>query len=137
MFLARGIVVLVLLFAVALAARLYRQWRTGLQDARPDHPTVPESLRAGAERTWVVFTSPYCATCGPVADRLEASDPQARVVRVDATREPHLASAFSVRSAPTVLLADGEGRVRARLVGAEAVEEWAQGSGAFGQSGAV
>jgi hypothetical protein len=128
MILARGIVVLVLLFAVALAARLYRQWRTGLQTAPSNHPTVPEVLRAGAERTWVVFTSPYCATCGPVAARLEASDPGARVVKVDATREPHLADAFSVRSAPTALLADGKGRVQARLVGAEAVENYVSGA---------
>ena len=124
MFLARGLVILVLLFAVILAARLYKQWRMGLRTAQPDHPRVPETLRAGAERTWVVFTSPFCATCGPVADRLQASDPGARVVKVDASREPHLADAFSVRSAPTVLLADREGRVQARLVGAEAVEDY-------------
>ena len=124
MFLARGVVVLVLLFAVALAARLYRQWRLRVQTAQPDHPTVPATLLAGAERTWVIFTTPFCASCGPVAERLEASDPGARVVKVDATREPHLADAFSVRSAPTVLLADGEGQVQARLVGAEAVESY-------------
>lgn len=124
MFLARGVVVLVLLFAVALAARLYRQWRLRVQTAEPDHPTVPATLLAGADRTWVIFTTPFCATCGPVAERLEASDPGARVVKVDATREPHLADAFSVRSAPTVLLADGEGRVQARLVGAEAVDSY-------------
>ena len=121
---ARGVVVLVLLFAVALAARLYRRWRLGVQTAQPDHPTVPATLLAGAERTWVIFTTPFCASCGPVARRLEASDPGARVVKVDATREPHLADAFSVRSAPTVLLADGEGQVQARLVGAEAVESY-------------
>ena len=124
MFLARGLVVIVLLFAVALLARLYRQWRATLQTADPEHPNMPASLLAGAERTWVVFTSPYCATCGPVSDRLQASDPGARVVKVDATREPHLADAFSIRSAPTVLLADGQGRVQARLVGAEAVEAY-------------
>ncbi len=124
MFLARGVIVIVLLFAVALAARLYRRWRAGVTTAQPEHPPVPASLRAGAERTWVVFTSPYCATCGPVSERLQASDPGARVVKVDATREPHLADAFSVRSAPTVLLADGNGRVQARLVGAEAVETY-------------
>ena len=124
MFLARGVVVLVLLFAVALAARLYRQWRLRVQTAQPDHPTMPATLLAGAERTWVIFTTPFCASCGPVAERLEASDPGARVVKVDATREPHLADAFSVRSAPTVLLADGEGQVQARLVGAEAVESY-------------
>ena len=127
MFLSRVVVVVAILFAVALAARLYRQWRTGMQDASPDHPPVPASLLADAERTWVVFTSPYCATCGPVADRLRTSDPGARVVKVDATREPDLADAFSVRSAPTVLLADGRGRVQARLVGAEAVEAYVAG----------
>jgi thiol-disulfide isomerase/thioredoxin len=123
-FLARGVVVILILFAVALAARLYRQWRTRRETEQPDHPTVPASLRAGSDRTWVVFTSPYCASCGPVADRLQASDPGARVVKVDATREPQLADAFSVRSAPTVLLADSQGTVQARLVGPEAVENY-------------
>ena len=124
MFLARGVIVLVLLFAVALVARLYRSWRLGIRTEQPDHPLVPASLLAGASRTWVLFTSPYCATCGPVEARLRASDPDARVVKVDATREPHLASAFSIRSAPTVLLADGAGNVTARLVGAEAVDSY-------------
>jgi hypothetical protein len=124
MFLARGVIVLVLLFAVALAGRLYRSWRAGIRDERPEHPLVPDSLLAGAARTWVVFTSPYCATCGPVEARLRASDPEARVVKVDATREPHLADAFSIRSAPTVLLADAAGHVTTRLVGAEAVETY-------------
>jgi hypothetical protein len=124
MFLVRGGIVFVLLFAVALGTRLYRQWRAGLQNDRPEHPLLPASLLDGSGRTWVVFTSPYCATCGPVAERLRASDPAARVVKVDATREPHLADAFSVRSAPTVLLADGDGRVQARLVGAEAVQDY-------------
>ena len=124
---ARAVVVLVLLFAVALAARLYRTWRAGVRSEQPEHPRVPETLLAGAARTWVLFTSPYCATCGPVEARLRAADPEARVVKVDATREPHLADAFSVRSAPTVLLADGAGNVIARLVGAEAVTEFVVG----------
>lgn len=124
MFLLRAVVVVAILFAVALAGRLYRSWRDGLQDHRPAHPLIPESLRAGAARTWVVFTSPYCATCGPVAERLQASEPDSRVVKVDATAEPHLAGAFSIRSAPTVLLADGAGNVMARLVGADAVREY-------------
>jgi hypothetical protein len=119
----RALIVVVLLFAVALAGRLYRAWRTRLQDERPAHPLVPTSLRTGAHRTWVIFTSPYCATCGPVEARLRASDPGARVVKVDATREPKLAEAFSIRSAPTALLADGDGNVTARLVGAAAVND--------------
>jgi hypothetical protein len=124
MFIARGFVVIVILFAVALAGRVYRAWRDGLRKEQPAHPLVPASLLEGAARTWLVFTSPYCATCGPVEARLRALDPGARVVKVDATREPHLASAFSIRSAPTVLLADGGGNVQARLVGAEAVDAY-------------
>jgi len=120
----RAVVVVTILFAIALVGRLYRSWRGRLQTQRPAHPLVPASLLAGASRTWVVFTSPYCATCGPVEELLRASDPEARVVKVDATREPHLADAFSVRAAPTVLLADGGGRVTARLVGAEAVDSY-------------
>ncbi len=119
----RVVIVVVILLAVALAGRLYRAWRARLQDERPVHPLIPTSLRAGANRTWVIFTSPYCATCGPVEARLRASDPAARVVKVDATREPKLADAFSIRTAPTVLLADGDGNVTARLVGAGAVDD--------------
>src|SRR5438128_803467 len=124
MFLVRGIVVVAMLFAIALGGRLYRSWRAGLQVAPTSHPLLPASLLAGASRTWVVFTTPFCATCGPVEERLRASDPGARVVKVDATREPYLADAFSIRSAPTVLLADAGGNVTARLVGPEAVDAY-------------
>ena len=126
MILARVLIVVVLVFGIALLARLYRSWLARVRAEHPvDTPLVPDALRAGAERTWVIFTSPYCASCGPAEDRLRATDPGARVVRVDATREPLLAKAFGVRSAPTAVLADGAGRVQARLVGSEAVERWA------------
>ncbi len=124
MFLIRATVVVVLAFGVLLATRLYRTWRAGVVAERPDHPLVPVALTKNAARTWVVFTTPYCATCGPVEESLRASDPGARVVRVDATREPLLAQAFKVRSAPTAVLADADGEVQARLVGAEAVHRW-------------
>lgn len=127
MILARAIVVVSLLFALALAARAYRQWRDRLQRDHRPHPKVPASLLDGADRTWVVFTTPYCATCGPVERQLRTADPAARVVRVDATREPHLAGAFRVRAAPTVLLADRVGSVQARLVGADAVSKYLRG----------
>lgn len=125
---ARVLVALVLVFGVLLLARLYRDRKARDRAADPRslaHPRVPDSLRAGADRTWLLFTSPYCATCGPAEERLRASDPDARVVKVDAAREPLLAKAFHVRSAPTAVLADADGHVQARLVGAQAVERWA------------
>lgn len=124
MILVRTAVVVVLVLAVVLVARLYRQWRNRTVTEQPATPLVPQSLRAGAERTWLVFSTPYCATCGPIEDRLRAVDPAANVVRVDARDQPHLSRAFRVRRAPTVLLADGAGRVKARLVGPEAFERY-------------
>ena len=123
MVLVRALVVVAVLLAVALVTRLYRSRRAALAAEQRNHPLVPASLLGGAERTWVLFTTPYCATCGPVEDHLRAADPDARVVRVDATREPDLAHAFRVRTAPTIVLADATGRVRQRLVGADAVRE--------------
>lgn len=125
MILLRFAVAVVLAFGVLLATRLYRSWRAGIVADRPDHPLVPTSLREDAERTWVLFTTPYCATCRPAEESLRAADPGARLVRVDATREPLLADAFRVRSAPTAVLADADGQVQVRLVGAEAVHRWA------------
>lgn len=117
-------VVLALLALFSVAVPLYRRRQHGLQQGPETHPLVPASLRAGAKRTWVVFTTPWCASCGPVEERLRRSDPEARVVKVDATLERDLAGAFSVRSAPTALLADSQGRVQARLVGPQAVDRY-------------
>lgn len=127
MVVARLLVVMTVLVVLALGRRLYRGWRATVADERPEHPVLPAGLRSSAGRTWVVFTTPFCATCGPVEDRLRSADPGAEVVRVDATRDPGLAEAFGIRRAPTALLADADGRVRERLVGPEAVDRWVKG----------
>jgi glutaredoxin len=108
--------------AVTLAAFLWFAGRRRLEADPGTMPPLPSRLLDGSERTWVVFTSPYCSTCGPVIERLRAADPAARVVDVDASRDRELADAFSVRTSPTVLLADASGHVQRRLVGAAAVE---------------
>ena len=120
----RVAVVLALLALFALAPVAYRCRQRRLQIGPETHPAVPAHLRKGSDRTWVVFTTPWCASCGPVEARLRASDPDARVVRVDATRERELAGAFAVRSAPTAVLADSDGTVQTRLVGVEAVDRY-------------
>lgn len=120
----RLLVVVALLAGFALARAAYRAWRRRLAADDAPVPRLPGSLVDGADRTWVVFTTPYCASCGPVTERLRAGDPAANVVTVDATAAPDLADAFRIRSAPTVLLADRDGDVQARLVGAAAVEGW-------------
>lgn len=120
----RLVVVIVLALVVLLVARLYRQWRHGIRSESPAVPPLPASVWAGAERTWVIFTTPLCASCGPIESQLRSTDPTANVVSIDATREPNLSRAFKVKAAPTVLLADGAGRVQARLVGVDAFERY-------------
>lgn len=112
---------------VVVLCAVARWWcarrRQAVCTAVVDHPRVPERLLEGAERTWVVFSTRYCATCGPVERQLREADPGARVVRIDVEEEPALARSFQVRSAPTVLLAAADGEVSARLVGAAAVTD--------------
>jgi thiol-disulfide isomerase/thioredoxin len=113
------------LLALIVGGRLaYRRWRRHIESDTGPVPRLPARLLDGAERTWVVFTTPYCGSCRPLTDRLRADDPAARVVTVDATREPALAGDFRIRSAPTVLLAGADGNVHGRFVGAGAVEAY-------------
>lgn len=122
-FVTRLFVVVTMAAAVAAVAWVWRR-HAHREFAGVVSPQVPAQLTDGAERTWVLFTTPYCANCGPAEERLRQVDPSARVVRVDATVEPELAEAFSVRRAPTAVLAGGDGTVQARLVGADAVARW-------------
>ena len=119
------LVVALIVVGLVVGRRVYVQW-LARQQRGPSTPTprVPSELLGDADRTWVVFTTPFCASCGPVKESLAVHDPQAEIVTVDATREPRLADTFAVRSAPTVLLADRVGDVQARLVGAPAVRDY-------------
>jgi hypothetical protein len=118
------LVVAAIVVGLVVAKRMYVQRQARLQQPVATSRPVPPELLGDGDRTWVVFTTPYCASCGPVKEQLAAQDPSAHIATVDATREPRLADAFAVRSAPTVLLADADGAVRARLVGAPAVRDY-------------
>jgi hypothetical protein len=113
---ARLLLVLVLAGAVAVMAALHRR-RAARLHLPVTVPPLPGDVTDGADRTWVVFTTPYCATCGPVKERIGSVDPGARIVEVDVADRPDLARTYHVRSAPTVLLADHAGQVLIRLVG--------------------
>ena len=120
----RLLVVASLVAAVLLARWAHRAWRRRLASDQGPLPSLPSWLVGGTDRTWVVFTTPYCASCGPVTERLRRADPDAAVVTLDAGSHPDLARAFHVRAAPTVLLADATGRVLSRLMGAPAVDAY-------------
>ena len=86
---ARLLITAAVLVLVAVGARLYRQWREGLAAPVPVPPLSAELLD-GAERTWVVFTTPFCAQCGPVMERIGSVDPGARIVTVDEIGRAHV-----------------------------------------------
>jgi hypothetical protein len=75
----------------------------------------------GSRNTWVLVTSPLCATCGPAEQRLREVDPGAHIVKVDAAERPDLARRLRAQAAPTLLLAGVDGRVRERVIGPVAV----------------
>ena len=118
------LVVVLVVVGLALAARaaLDRRRRWSGEETLPG-ARFPSWVTEGAERTWVVFTTPYCASCGPIVEHLGAADPVARVVTVDASHELGLARDFAVRRAPTVFEADGRGTPLRRFSGADAVRE--------------
>jgi len=121
----RVLVVLALLAALVVARWRYRRWLDRVRHDRRPVPALPAHIVDGAERTWVLFTTPWCANCTLVENELRTREPDSRLVKVDATRQVELADAYRVRAAPTVLLAGADGEVRARLVGVEAVRGYA------------
>jgi hypothetical protein len=123
---SRLALLLLLAAAVAVATWAWRRRDRALQAHEPDR-LVPAELLGPGDRTWVLFRTPFCATCGPAAERLRADDPGAALVEVDATRRPDLARALGVSAAPTVLLAGPDGRVQVRLSGPRAVHQHLDG----------
>lgn len=118
------LLVILAVVVVAFAARVaLDRRRRGSGEATLPGARFPAWVTDGAERTWVVFTTPYCASCGPIVDHLGAADPVARVVTVDASHELTLARDFAVRRAPTVFEADDRGNPLRRFSGADAVRE--------------
>lgn len=123
-------VVLALLFLFALLRRLLKQWmdRRRANTSPRGSGSLPMRVTGGADRTWVVFTTPWCATCEPVVERLRAAEPNSNVLMLDATVERVLSESLGVRSAPTAVLADRDGVVHTQLVGIDAVTDYLEGT---------
>lgn len=119
----RLILVLVLLSWVMIAWAIRRRRLVEAQQVRAGD-RLPAELRSRSRRTWVLITSPLCATCGPAAERLRELDPRSRVTTIDASERPEMAKRLRARAAPTLILADRDGYVRERSVGPEAVNQF-------------
>lgn len=116
----RVLAVLAVLSLLAAARPLLTRSRRRADDAAlPDEHLVEHAV-VGAARTWIVFTTPYCATCGPVIDEIGRSFPDDGLVTLDASEHHALADRLGVRRSPTVFEIDAEGSVVSRTIGAEA-----------------
>lgn len=112
--------VLVVLLGVflLLTVMAIRRWNVvrirHLQQAKPDWTVL--GTEPDRRRTLIAFSTPSCAAChkaqAPAIDRVRDrfGEEAVRVIRVDAAKEPAVASAFGILTVPAtvVVAADGE-----------------------------
>ena len=124
---SRLVVALVVVVAAVVVARL-------LERRRPAPPTrdaypVPAQLdrldfpRPDAPWLFVLFSSRTCDSCGPMAQRVRGLESEAvATVEVEARTDKDLHRRYRIEGVPMVVLADGDGVVRAGFVGS--VDTW-------------
>ncbi len=124
--LAGAVVIIAIVVAVVMERR------------RPEAPTqatwaVPSQLDrhdfGRPDTPWLValFTSATCDSCQQVVEKAQAlSSEEVAVQEVEILREPELHRRYHVEAVPTIVVADGEGVVRASFVGPpSATDLWA------------
>ena len=127
---AKLLVVLTLAAVVGIVAWWYRRRvdqdaNVGGASAGTAWPVVPaDRLDDDTSCTWLVFTTPWCASCDAVKAAIAEAVPHHGVRTIDATVEIDLGEAYDVKRAPTTLLVDRHGLVLERLVGPEAVRDF-------------
>jgi hypothetical protein len=124
---SRLVVALIVVAAAVVAARL-------LERRRPAPPTrdaypVPAQLdrqdfpRPDAPWLFVLFTSRTCDSCGPMVSRVCSLESESvATVQVEAQAHKALHDRYRIEGVPMVVLADGDGVVRAGFVGS--VDTW-------------
>ncbi len=89
---------------------------------RVDIPEVPIAGRA----TLLQFSNEMCTPCVPtrrVLGQIAASTDGVRHIDLDLTHRPDLTAKFNVLQAPTTLILDNAGVIRARIGGAPRIDE--------------
>lgn len=105
-----AITLFVATFAVAGSLLLQRYFDKPGLPIRFDRRDVDASANGAL---LVEFTSPYCIECQTVLPILEAAAQthQAPLAVIDAKKRPDLAQKYSIRSTPTILVVDRQGKV--------------------------
>ena len=138
---SRLVLALIVVVAAVVVARLLER-RKPAPPTRDAYP-VPAQLdrqdfpRPEAPWLFVLFSSSTCDSCGPMATRVQGLESEVvATVDVEAVADKDLHRRYRIEGVPMVVLADGDGVVRAGFVGS--VDSWeleaaladAQGSGA-------
>jgi len=117
----RALVLAITALAVAATVILARWWLgrglAGLRTAPADGLWTALGTAPDGRPSLVVFSTPSCTVCRtaqyPAVETVEATYGSAlRVLRVDLSRQPAVAAAFRVLTAPSTALLAGDGRVR-------------------------
>lgn len=122
-----GLYVVVAAVAVALLFGGYRHLTDGRVRALHRPGAVPLltaevfGAELGSRATFVQFSSSTCTPCRAthrLLSGLVAEDPGLAQIEIDAETRLDLVAEFGITRTPTVLLLDGSGVVRHRIVGA-------------------
>jgi thiol-disulfide isomerase/thioredoxin len=126
-----GLWVVLAALAVALGFGGYRRLTDGRaraisssQQPRLDRAQLGDDL--GPDATFVQFSATVCAPCRAthrVLSEVVSERPGVVHIDVDAESRLDLVEEFSIRRTPTVLVLDGAGVVRHRIVGAARKDE--------------
>ena len=125
-----GVVVVVVVLAGASLFMAWRRRTDGTLRAVSDRHEEPDgyvltsgqlNAALGERATLVQFSSAFCAPCRTtrvVLDDVASRLPGVAHVEVDAEANLELVRQLDVRRTPTVLVLDGDGRIRTRASGA-------------------
>lgn len=121
-----GLVIIVVMVALACAFALYRRSSDGRLQEVAARPAADEAISdvvatLGSAATFVQFSSEVCAPCRAARALLtEISDANEGIAYVDLDAAEHLdlARQYGVTRTPTILVLDDEGVLRHKAVGA-------------------
>jgi thioredoxin len=79
--------------------------------------------------TLVDFWAPWCGPCkviGPIVERLGENNPELKVLKVEVDDSQQLASAFGIRSIPTLVLMKGDEAISVKVgvANQEQIQSW-------------
>ena len=75
-------------------------------------------------KKFIYFSAPWCGPCrmfGPVMSRIAQSG--IPVEKIDVDKAPQVAAAYTVKSIPTTVLTDEQGKEISRFVGVKSEQE--------------